>query len=123
MGCSAQEADEVLSADKAIDKDAPMDFDLTPEQLVISRKYTRAEAKKRNEGPTVYNFEKKATTRKKSEEKVTIIDGIAHFLQTFSEISCKNVQVLNAGQEISFDVNGVGYSVKLTAHRKKKGEG
>lgn len=120
LGCSEEEAAAIAADDKAIEKGAKMEFDLPPEKLEVARKYCRADTKKR---PTVYNFTKTPPKRKKSSEKVEIVQQLAQFLMQAQDLDCENVTVVNEGQEISFDVNSQGYSLKLTAHRKKKGAG
>ena len=60
LGLSEEEADELLKADKAIDKGEKMPFDLTKEQQEIAKSFTKTGTKTKK-APTVYKFEKKTT--------------------------------------------------------------
>lgn len=63
--------------------------------------------------------ERKATTRerKPNEDKRYLMDCLHDTLKDFDECA-----VVNPERQIDFALNGVHYSVTLTAHRPKKGK-
>ena len=92
-----------------------MDFDLTPEQKKVSKKYTGTGTKKR----TVYKFD---TTKSKKENPVkqTIIAEIEQFLLKNDAICAENVEIINKIRQISFKVNENDYELTLVQKRKPK---
>ena len=110
-GCSLEEA-EMAWWDKQIDKGNPTPFDLTPEQEKESRKANRPKARKVVDpsGKT------KIRERKPNEDKRFLIECLQDTLKDFDDC-----QIVNPERQIDFTLNGVSYSVTLTAHRKGKG--
>lgn len=109
LGVTPEEADEIIAADKAIDRGERMDFDLPPEK--------EKEAKKIGNVKT--HTAKTPRKREKTEdtEKQAIIEGIfAKIVGDFDE----NAQKVNAEREISFNIGENHYSIVLTKHRAKK---
>ena len=104
-GCSLEEA-EMAWWDKQIDKGNPTPWDLTPEQEKESRKANRPAGKTRTR------------ERKPNEDKRLLIDCLRDAVQDFD-----NCEVVNPERQIDFHLNGVHYSVTLTAHRPAKGKG
>lgn len=109
-GCSLEEA-EMAWWDKQIDKGNPTPWDLSPEQEKEARKAGRPKARKVVDpaGKT------KTRERKPNEDKRFLIDCLHDTLKEFD--SCV---VVNPERQIDFILNGVEYSVTLTAHRPKK---
>ena len=56
LGCSIEEAKDILIADKKIDKGEKMDFDLSKEQEKQAKKFANATTHKK---PVAYKFDKK----------------------------------------------------------------
>lgn len=110
-GCSLEEA-ETAWWDKQIDKGNPTPFDLTPEQEKESRKANKPKAHKVVDpsGKT------KTRERKPNEDKRFLIECLQDTLKDFDDC-----QIVNPERQIDFTLNGVSYSVTLTAHRKGKG--
>lgn len=110
LGCTEQEAQNVIATDKKIDKGEKL-FSLNPEQEKASKKARRA--------PTVYNFN--TSKRKKVENLVKrdLIQQLFQFLNSLNEV-ITNIQVVNPERIISFDVQGNTYEFTLVQKRKPK---
>lgn len=110
LGCSEQEAQDVIATDKKIDKGEKL-FPLNPEEEKTSKKARRA--------PTVYNFD--TSKRKKVENLVKrdLIQQLFQFLNSLNEV-ITNIQVVNPERIISFDVQGNTYEFTLVQKRKPK---
>lgn len=110
LGCSEQEAQDVVATDKKIDKGEKL-FSLNPEEEKASKKARRA--------PTVYNFD--TSKRKKVENLVKrdLIQQLFQFLNSLDEV-ITNIQVVNPERIISFDVQGNTYEFTLVQKRKPK---
>ena len=115
LGLSREDAIQLVLDDKAIDKGEKMDFDLTPEQKKVSKKYTGKKKKKR----TVYKFD---TTKSKKENPVkqTIIAEIEKFLLKNDAICAENVEITNKERQIVFKKDGNDYELTLVQKRKPK---
>lgn len=110
LGCTEQEAQDVVATDKKIDKGEKL-FSLNPEQEKASKKARRA--------PTVYNFD--TSKRKKVENLVKrdLIQQLFQFLNSLDEV-ITNIQIVNPERIISFDVQGNTYEFTLVQKRKPK---
>lgn len=110
LGCSEQEAQDVIATDKKIDKGEKL-FPLNPEEEKASKKARRA--------PTVYNFD--TSKRKKVENLVKrdLIQQLFQFLNSLNEV-ITNIQIVNPERIISFDVQGNTYEFTLVQKRKPK---
>lgn len=110
LGCTEQEAQDVIATDKKIDKGEKL-FPLNPEEEKASKKARRA--------PTVYNFD--TSKRKKVENLVKrdLIQQLSQFLNSLNEV-ITNIQVVNPERIISFNVQGDTYEFTLVQKRKPK---
>ena len=110
LGCTEQEAKDVVATDKKIDRGEKL-FSLNPEEEKASKKARRA--------PTVYNFD--TSKRKKVENLVKrdLIQQLHCFLNGLNEV-ITNIQVINPERIISFDVQGNTYEFTLVQKRKPK---
>ena len=112
LGCSIEEAKQVIADDKAIDKGERMSFDLTPEQEKQAKKYANVREHKK---PTAYQWntrERKADTTKEG-----VIEQISQFL---NENGYTNVEILNKSKLISFKIGEDTYELDLKRKRKPK---
>ena len=109
-GCSLEDA-ECAWWDVQIDKGNPTPYDLTPEQEKESRKANRPKATK---SVDAYGKERKRE-RKPNEDKRLLVDCLRDALQDFDDC-----EVVNPERQVDFTLNGIHYSVTLTAHRKPK---
>lgn len=117
LGLTDEEIQQMLKDDKAIDKGEKMDFDLTPEQAKVAKKYTNTGTRKQ---PTVYNFDTTNRKRKENPTKASIISELAKFLTENSENACENVEITNKERQIAFRVGDNLYELTLVQKRKPK---
>ena len=103
LGCTEQEALEIIECDKAIDKGADP-FPLSADQKQAEKKMRQADRK-----PTVYKFEQR--TRKADEVKAEIMRKL---LDCFDEY---NPQVVNAEREFTFTYADRKFKIVLSAPR------
>lgn len=114
LGCSIEEAKQIIADDKAIDKGERMSFDLTPEQEKQAKKYANVREHNRKT-PTTYQWntrERKADTTKEG-----VIEQISQFL---TENGYANVEILNKSKLISFQIGEDTYELDLKRKRKPK---
>lgn len=115
LGCSEDEAREVVEADAAIDKGEKL-FELTDEQKKASKKARATGTKKR---PTAYKFEKRE--RKPNEVKRWIIERVKILCDGWElNGDALNVEVTNIERSIDFNIDGRAFTLTLTEHRKPK---
>ena len=119
LDVSAEEADEILKADKAIDRGERVPFDLSPEQEKIAKKFANVDTKKRKK-PTVYNLDAKGKARKENPTKASIIAELAKFLTENSENACEMVEITNKERQIAFKIGENAYELTLVQKRKPK---
>ena len=105
LGLTEEEADELLKADKAIDKGEKMPFDLSKEQQEIAKSFTKTGTKTKK-APTVYKFEKKKT---ENVPKAELIKKLEELLNNEGFI---DVKIVNAERLISFS-NGVNLPIPI----------
>lgn len=114
LGVSAEEADEILMADKQIDRGERMAFDLDPQKEKLAKKMANTHTR------TVYNFDTKNRKRKENPTKGGIIAELARFLAENSENACENVEITNKERQIAFKVGDNSYELTLVQKRKPK---
>ena len=119
LDVSAEEADEILKADKAIDRGERVPFDLSPEQEKLAKKYANVDTKKRK-APTVYNLDARGKARKENPTKASIIQELAKFLTETSENACEMVEITNKERQIAFKIGENAYELTLVQKRKPK---
>lgn len=112
LDLTREEALELIAEDTKVDKMnvGSVNNDLSAEQRKVISKMTRADRKKSDKPRTV--------TRKPDETKREIIDDLFTFMcENWPEVA-KNGNISNIERQIDFNLNGVNYSITLTAHRK-----
>jgi hypothetical protein len=115
LGVTAEEADEIIAYDKAIDRGERMEYDLDPEREKEAKKMANV----RNHKTTgVYDL--RARPRKENATKKGIIDDLFKFLTENSEIAYENVSILNKERQISFTVGEDTFELTLVQKRKPK---
>lgn len=113
LNLTEKEADELLKADKAIDKGEKMPFDLTKEQQEIAKSFTKTGTKTKK-APTVYKFEKK---KAENVPKAELIKKLEELLNNEGFI---DVKIVNAERLISFSNGDNSFELTLTQKRKPK---
>lgn len=119
LSVSAEEAEEILKADKAIDRGERVPFDLSPEQEKMAKKFANVDTKKRK-APTVYNLDARGKARKENPTKASIIAELAKFLTETSENACEMVEITNKERQIAFKIGENAYELTLVQKRKPK---
>ena len=119
LDVSAEEADEILKADKAIDRGERVPFDLSPEQEKLAKKFANVDTKQRKK-PTVYNLDARGKARKENPTKASIIAELAKFLTENSENACEMVEITNKERQIAFKIGENAYELTLVQKRKPK---
>ena len=115
LGCSEDEARQLVADDAAIDKGEKL-FELSDEQKKASKKARSTGTKKR---PTAYKFEKRE--RKPNEVKRWIIDRLRILCEGWElNGDALNVQVTNIERSIDFNIDGRAFTLTLTEHRPPK---
>ena len=116
LGCTEEEALDIISNDKAIDQGKRVDFDLDPEREKMAKKMANTGTKR----PTVYNFDTKGKVRKENPTKEGVIARLAKFLEENSENACENVEITNKERQISFSIGSDKYELTLVQKRQPK---
>ena len=119
LDVSAEEADEILKADKAIDRGERVPFDLSPEKEKEAKKYVKAGTRK---APTIYKLDNAEgkRSRKENPTKASIIAELAKFLTENSENACEMVEITNKERQIAFKIGENAYELTLVQKRKPK---
>ena len=116
LGCTEEEALDIISNDKAIDQGKRVEFDLDPEREKMAKKMANVGTKK----PTVYKFDTKDKKRKENPTKAGIIAELAKFLEENSENTCENVEITNKERQIAFKIGENDFELTLVQKRAKK---
>lgn len=111
MGLTDEEAKEVISADKAIDKGEKL-FELTEEQKQAEKKYknTHTRTVKTAYGQT------QTKERKTDADKRMLIDALAEKLENYADSG--TVDITNAEREIELVFHNRKFKIVLSAPRK-----
>ena len=109
-GMTEAEARETALYDAEVEAGEATEFDLTPEQQKIAKKYTNTGTKKKTE----YQFSKRE--RKPNEGKRELIEIFKQALEN-AQIT---PTVSNIERQIDFVYKNEHFSITLTQHRQKK---
>ena len=112
LGCSEEEAKQILADDKKIDQGEKL-FELTPEQQKASKKARQTGTKKK----TVYSFDTSKRKRKENPDKAFLIEI---FKKALESQEATNIEIINPEREMSFNFNDVVYKIVLSVPRNKK---
>lgn len=105
LGCSYEEAYQMVLDDEVIERGEPLPWDLTPEQQKSIRKVRSA--------PRTNNGPPKKRTHEVNNDKLGLMKNLMDSITSDDEII-----VLNNEREFEFKYNGVKYKVTLSAPRK-----
>lgn len=119
LGCSEEEAKQIIADDKAIDRGEKMPFDLDADKEKIAKQYTKTGTRK---APTVYKLDNEGgkRSRKENPTKAGIIAELAKFLEEQSENACVNIEITNKERQIAFTIGENNYELTLVQKRKPK---
>lgn len=115
LGCSREEAEDIIKWDKVIDQGGRTPFDLDPETEKMAKKMANATERKK---PTNYDFSKRE--RKANPTKGGIIAEIAQFLAENSQFATENVEITNKERMIAFKIGDDSFEITLIQKRKPK---
>ena len=115
LGCSREEAEDIVKWDKVIDQGGRTPFDLDPETEKMAKKMANATERKK---PTNYDFSKRE--RKANPTKGGIIAEIAQFLAENSQFATENVEITNKERMIAFKIGDDNFEITLIQKRKPK---
>ena len=105
LGCSYEEAYQMVLDDEAIERGDALPWDLTPEQEKTIRKVRSA--------PRTNHGAIKKRTHEVNDDKIGLMKSLMNSITSDDEI-----KVLNDEREFEFKYNGVKYKVTLSAPRK-----
>lgn len=117
LNITAEEAEDVIAMDKAIDKGERVPFDLSPEKEKEAHKFANAGTRK---APTAFKLDATGKKRKENPTKAAVIAEIAKFLTENSENACENVNITNKERQIAFKIGENDYELTLVQKRKPK---
>lgn len=109
LGCTEDEALDLIAYDKAVDKGQKTQYDLTDEQKKVEKAMKNSDVHAKTE--------QKVTKTKENPKKEGIISGLAEFL---AEFGAETVEITNKTREITFKIGEDAYKLALTATRKPK---
>jgi hypothetical protein len=112
LGCSEDEAKDIIETDKAIDRGERVYFDLDKEKEKEAIKMANVGTRKK---PTVYDFSKRE--RKADTTKEGVIQQIADFL---TENGYAAVEIVNKSKLITFKIGTDTYKLDLIRQRQPK---
>ena len=113
LNVSAQEADEIIAYDKAVDQGKKTEYDLTKEQEKEVRKYLQADR-----APTTYKFTKRE--RKPNATKGGLIAELFTFLSENIDFAVENAEITNKERQIAFQIGEDKFELTLVQKRKPK---
>ena len=108
LGISYEEAKELVEDDERVDRGESLPWDLTPEQMKVSKKARQADHAKPKE--------KVKKEKKENVIKKEIIEKIYNLINENYE----NTNVENDERMISFSVGDENFEITLVQKRKKK---
>lgn len=108
LGCSYEQAVQMLKDDEDIEQGKKKDWDLNAQQLENQRNMI-------NLKPRTHKAERKSKERKENPDKRALIEALFDAVK-----GEESAQIANAEREITFARNGISYSVTLIAHRSGK---
>lgn len=112
LGCSIAEAEDILIADKKIDKNQEVDFGLSKEEEKKALKYANVKEHKK---PAVYKFDQRE--RKADTTKEGVIQAVFDFLVANGY---EEVEITNKSKLIAFKIGEDSYEFNLIRKRKPK---
>ena len=115
LGVTAEQADEILAYDKAVDRGEKTEYDLTKEQEKVVKEMKNS---KSHNVTGVYNLNKRE--RKENPTKASIVRELSVFLANDSGNACEKVEITNKERQISFWIGEQQYELTLVAKRMPK---
>ena len=115
LGCTREEAIDIIETDKIIDKGGRTPYDLPIEVEKMAMKMSAVDERK---AKTADN--KRGKVRAENPTKSGIIANLAEFLTEMSNFLCENVEITNKERQIAFKCGENAYELTLVQKRKPK---
>ena len=113
LGCSREEAEDIIRYDEEVDDGTTTEHDWTPEQKAELKKMRRSVEHKKGEGVK--------RERKPNELKEAIVAELADFLAEEAQGQVyENVNIANPNRMVAFEVNGKKFELTLVEKRPPK---
>lgn len=113
LGCSREEAIDIIAYDDDVEDGKKTEYDLTPEQEANVRSMNRKVEHKKGQG--------QGHNRKPNETKEAVVKEIAEFLAEDAQGQVyEEVKISNPNRMISFIINGKAYELTLIEKRTPK---
>lgn len=109
LGCTEEEALDIIQYDRLVDQGKPTPYDLTEEQKKVEKAMKNSDIHAKSE--------QRVVKPKENPKKEGIIAAFAEFLEGFG---AESVIITNKTREITFKIGEDDYKLALTATRKKK---
>lgn len=112
LGCTREEAIDIIETDKIIDKGGRTKYDLPIEVEKMAMKMSAVDERK---AKTADNKRGKVRA-----ENPTKSDLIKFLFESLTEYECQNLVILNKERQIAFSVGENDFELTLVQKRKKK---
>ena len=112
LGCTREEAIDIIETDKIIDKGGRTQYDLSKEEEKLAMKISGVSERKAKSADN-----KRGKVRA---ENPTKADLIKFLFESLTEYECQNLNILNKERQIAFSVGDNDYELTLVQKRKKK---
>jgi hypothetical protein len=115
LGCTREEAIDIIETDKIIDKGGRTQYDLTKEEEKVAMKISGV-----NERRAKSADNKRGKVRAENPTKSGIIAEIAEYLTENCSFATENVIITNKERQIAFRIGENDYEFTLVQKRKPK---
>ena len=112
LGCTREEAIDIIETDKIIDKGGRTQYDLTKEEEKVAMKISGVNERKAKSADN-----KRGKVRAENPTKADLIQFLFEKLQ---EYDCQNLNILNKERQIAFSVGENDFELTLVQKRKPK---
>lgn len=112
LGCTREEAIDIIETDKIIDKGGRTQYDLSKEEEKLAMKISGVNERKAKSADN-----KRGKVRA---ENPTKADLIKFLFESLTEYDCQNLNITNKERQLAFSVGDNDYELTLVQKRKKK---
>ena len=112
LGCTREEAIDIIETDKIIDKGGRTQYDLSKEEEKLAMKISDVSERKAKSADN-----KRGKVRA---ENPTKADLIKFLFESLTEYDCQNLNITNKERQLAFSVGDNDYELTLVQKRKKK---
>ena len=113
LGCTREEAIDIIETDNIIDKGGRTQYDLEKDKEKVGMKMSAVKERKAKDQTT----SQRGKTRAENTTKVEIIQFLHENLQNFE---CFDLKIANKERQIAFSVGENDFELTLVQKRKKK---